>query len=110
MRMRTGSIVLAIGAASLLSASTAAARTTVTIKDIQFSKDTVRVSPGAVVIWKDADSNVSHNVTSKGEDRFASSDTLQSGDSHRVRFRQSGNYRYVCTIHPASMRARIVVR
>lgn len=109
MRTRFASTLAVTVAALLLAAVPASARTTVSIKDIAFSKGTVKVQPGEVVVWKDMDGYVTHNVTSRGKHRFASSGSLQVGDSHRVRFKQTGQYRYVCTIHPVNMRAKIVV-
>lgn len=95
-------------AAAFAAAAPAAARTTVPIRGLEFKKPSVRVEQGESVVWKDQDRFVSHTVTSRGKDRFRSSPYLQSGDEHRVRFRRSGTYRYVCKVH-SFMQGRIVV-
>ena len=81
---------------------------TVVIRNIDFSRHTVRINRGDSVRWRFADAGVSHNVTSRGTPRFRSSRSMQSG-SYAVRFTRAGTYRYVCTIHPG-MRGRVVVR
>ncbi len=108
MRIRIGSIALTTSALVLLVSGTAGARTVVPIKGIEFRKPFVQVNRGEAVLWKDKDGFVSHTVTSRGNKRFHSSQYLQKGDSHRVRFTQRGSYRYVCRIHP-NMRGRIRV-
>jgi plastocyanin len=81
---------------------------TVVIKNIDFSRHTVRINRGDSVRWRFADAGVSHNVTSRGRPRFRNSRSMQSG-TYAVRFTRAGTYRYVCTIHP-SMRGRVIVR
>ena len=97
--------ILALG----LAAAPAGAGSTrvVRIADIDFSPATVRIARGATVEWRFRDGNTPHNVRSRGTRRFAGSATKTSG-THRVRFRRSGTYRYVCTIH-LNMRGRVVV-
>ncbi len=80
----------------------------VVLKDIDIKPSTVRVVRGTTVEWRFRDGRVPHNVTSRGRPRFRSSSTKRTG-THRVRFRKTGTYRYVCTIHP-SMRGKVVVR
>jgi plastocyanin len=109
MRMRIAPIAVAAGAALLLPACPAIARTTIPIKGIAFTKESARVDRGEQVVWKDRDAHVTHTVSSRGEHRFASSGSLREGDAHSVKFRRSGIYRYVCRVHPANMRARIIV-
>jgi len=87
-----------------------AARTrTVVLEDIAFSPKTVRISRGDRVrwVWRDGPFT-EHNVRSRGTRRFKGSSTKAEG-THVVRFRRSGTYRYLCTLHPG-MSARIVVR
>ena len=103
------------GAAALITAaaaSTAGAASTkvVAIKDIDFKPSTVRITRGSTVEWRflDAASGAPHNVRSRGRLRFRGSATKTTG-THRVRFRRTGTYRYVCTVHPG-MDGKVVVR
>jgi plastocyanin len=92
------------GALAAGPAAHAAKATTVTLKDISFTKSTVRISRGASVKWVWKDGSTPHNVT------FANkhSKTQQSG-SYTLEFAKSGTYRYHCTIHPG-MDGKIIVR
>jgi len=85
----------------------AATTRTVTIKNIAFSKPTVRIAVGDTVRWNFRDSPSNHNVTSTGNRRFRSSASKITG-SYSVRFTKPGTYRYVCTIH-ANMTGKVVV-
>lgn len=91
----------------LATPAVAATTRTVTIKNIAFSKPTVRIAKGDTVRWLFRDSPSSHNVTSRGTRRFRSSASKLTG-SYSVRFTKSGTYRYVCTIHP-NMTGKVVV-
>jgi plastocyanin len=51
------------------------------------------------VTWRWNDGRTRHNVRSVGTRRFKSS-TLKATGTHRVVFRRSGTYKYVCTVHP----------
>ena len=86
----------------------AAATRTVVLKDIDFTPSTVQIRRGSRVRWVWKDPRVSHDVTSRGRNRFRSSQTKLTG-THAVRFRRKGTYRYTCTIHP-SMVGKVVVR
>jgi plastocyanin len=94
------------GPAAAVPAATPAAKV-VELKDFQVRPATVRIRRGAAVEWRFLDRPAPHNVTSRGKRRFRSSPSQQTG-TYRVRFRRSGAYRYVCTIHP-NMRGRVVV-
>ena len=93
-------------AADPAGASAAAVRV-VRLEGFKVRPDTIRVRRGATVEWRFLDDPAPHNVTSRGKQRFRSSPSQRSG-THRVRFRRSGTYRYVCTIH-FNMRGRVVV-
>lgn len=80
----------------------------VKLQDFQVRPATVRIRRGRTVEWRFLDRPAPHNVTSRGRQRFRSSPSKRSG-TYRVRFRKSGTYRYICTIHP-NMRGRVVVR
>lgn len=79
----------------------------VKLQDFEIRPATVRIRRGGTVEWRFLDRPGPHNVTSRGERRFRSSASKQTG-THRVRFRRSGTYRYLCTIHP-NMRGKVVV-
>jgi plastocyanin len=82
----------------------AATTTTVTLKDISFTKPTVKISRGASVTWVWKDAPTPHNVT------FANrhSKTQQNG-RYTLKFAKAGTYNYHCTIH-FGMNGKIVVR
>lgn len=83
----------------------------VRLKNIKFSPGRVVIARGQSVTWEflDASILVTHNVTSVGHLRFHSSPTMRSG-SYTVKFTKSGTYRFMCTIHPASMNGEVIVR
>lgn len=100
--------LLAVAAVLAFVAPAGAATTkTVTLKNIDFSRPTVRITVGDSVRWLFRDGTVSHNITSRGRPRFRSSVSKSSG-SYTVRFTKAGTYRYVCTIHP-NMTGKVVV-
>jgi plastocyanin len=86
----------------------AAAVKTVVLRDIEFTPASVSIARGGSVRWSWKDPSASHNVTSRGRNRFRSSDTRLKG-TYTVRFTRKGTYRYVCTIHP-NMLGKVVVR
>ena len=102
-RLLLAAVVLGTAAAPVAAATTA----TVTVKDIDFSRHSVRIHRGDSVRWLFRDAPTPHNVTSTGAPRFRSSSSRQSG-SYAVRFTRRGTYRYHCTIHPG-MTGRVVV-
>ncbi len=80
----------------------------ITIKNIAFNPGKVTVAKGALVAWRYRDGLTFHNVTAAGR-RFRSSRDRRDG-VHRVRFRRSGRYRYMCTLHGLAMKGVVVVR
>lgn len=119
---RTGTLVAAAAVAAVVVTSagsagapananapaTTAAVKVVKLQDFEVRPATVRIRRGGTVEWRFLDRPSPHNVTSRGSKRFRSSPSQQTG-SYRVRFRRSGTYRYLCTIHP-NMRGKVVVR
>jgi plastocyanin len=99
--------VLVVSAVAAAPAAGARTATTVVIRNIDFSRHTVRIHRGESVRWRFADAGVSHNVTSRGRPHFRSSTSMLTG-TYTVRFTRPGAYRYVCTIHP-NMKGRVIV-
>ncbi len=78
----------------------------VSIENLAFVPPVVYVPPTTQVRWTNNDT-VPHTVTSDPPGLFDSG-TLQPGESFEFRFEETGDYGYICTLHP-SMRASVVV-
>ncbi len=114
MSKRTISALVATAAvgASVVSAlpagasgqATAAATTTVTLKNIKFNPRKVTINRGGTVRWVWRDGSIAHNVTGPG---FKTRTFSRGSFSHR--FTRKGTFRYRCTIHPG-MTGTVVVR
>ena len=85
--------------------ASAAAGTSIVIKDFQFSPATLTVPAGATVIWKNLDDEP-HSV--RGADAWLRSEALDQQETYSVRFTSAGTYRYGCSLHPR-MRGTIIV-
>lgn len=98
------------GTASV-SRTAAAAGHLITLKDIQFHPGVLRIKRGDSVTWKweDADISTQHNVTSLGPTHFKSSTTKMTG-TYTITFATAGTYAFECSIHPASMQGKIIVK
>jgi plastocyanin len=85
----------------------------VTMRRLKFSPGTIHVRVGDRVVWRNRD-NVGHNVTTQ-EDAAATSrvdlasPTIKPGGAFAYVARYAGSAHYVCTIHPTTMHATIVV-
>ena len=86
----------------------ASATKRVTVGDDFFRKRSVTIDSGDTVRWRWVGRN-SHNVTVRRGPRKFNSSTKSSG-SYSKRLRRRGTYRYVCTVHPDSMRGKVVVK
>jgi plastocyanin len=106
--MRPHRLALAAGAliacGTVPSLALAATTTTVTLKNIDFKKSTVKIAKGGSVTWVWKDGDTPHNVT------FATkhSPTKKTG-TYTLRFARAGTFTYHCTIHPG-MDGKVVVR
>jgi plastocyanin len=80
----------------------------VRIGDNFFGRTSLTIQRGDRVRWVWVGGNP-HNVTVTSGPRRFSSSTKRSG-TYRKRLRARGTYRYICTVHPSQMRARVVVR
>jgi plastocyanin len=88
-------------------AAPAARTSTVLVSQFKFRPETVTVSPGDTVEWKNADA-VPHALISQDKK------TIQSGNiekhaSWTFRAEKEGTYDYQCLIHP-TMKARLIVQ
>ena len=102
MHRRTIAIaaLVAVGVLALLGSGAAAAATTIKVDDNFFAPHKKTVSSGTKVKFKWVGSN-SHNVTkTKGPGgSFASETTSRKGVNFTKKFKKSGTYKLVCTIH-----------
>jgi plastocyanin len=85
----------------------------VTMKGLAFSPRTIRIRIGDRVVWRIRD-NVVHNVTTVEDPAGVNlvglaSPTVKPGGAYAYVAHYAGNAIYVCTIHPTTMKARIVV-
>jgi plastocyanin len=85
----------------------------VTMRGLAFAPGTVRVHIGDRVVWRNRD-NVGHTVTTQEDPAGVnlvdlSSPTIKPGAAYAYVARYAGNAQYVCTIHPTTMKGRIVV-
>jgi plastocyanin len=85
----------------------------VRIRDLAFAPRTVRVHVGDRVVWRNRD-NVGHNVTTQEDPAGTNlvdlhSSTIPTGGAYAYIARNAGRALYVCTIHPTTMQAHIVV-
>jgi plastocyanin len=85
----------------------------VTMKGLAFAPKTIRIHIGDRVVWRNRD-NVDHNVTTQEDPSGVNlvglaSPTIKPGGAYAYVAHYAGNAPYVCTIHPTTMTARIVV-
>ncbi len=79
---------------------------TVMIHDFAFSPNSLTVSAGSVVTWKNLDGEPHTVVSAQGLFR---SEALDENDSYSFKFDRPGTYAFICSIHP-QMRGTIVVQ
>ena len=101
-----------IGAAALLCLGTAAVGTaaaaethTVVMDGVKFVPESLTVNRGDTIVWQNKDP-FPHTVTAKGV--FDSHD-IAAGKSWRYTARKTGEFAYVCTLHP-NMKATLIVK
>jgi len=85
----------------------------VTMRKLEFAPRTIHIRVGDRVVWRNRD-NVGHNVTTQEDPAGVglvdlASPTIQPGSAYAYVARYSGTAHYVCTIHPTTMHATIVV-
>jgi plastocyanin len=82
-------------------------------RNIAINPDALKVKVGSTIKWTNYDP-VSHNVTSKGGDGGAGSQSFASknfgeGGTFEFKATKAGVIHYLCTIHPVSMNGTIEV-
>jgi LPXTG-motif cell wall-anchored protein len=77
--------------------ATAAASTSVTIRDFTFSPKSVTIDVGDAVTWTNED-DVEHSATA--EDGSFDTGTFGNGKSRSQTFDTAGTFQYICTPHP----------
>jgi plastocyanin len=85
----------------------------VTIRRLAFAPRTIHLRVGDRVLWRNRD-NVGHNVTTQEDPAGVNlvglaSPTIKPGAAYAYVSHYVGNALYVCTIHPTTMTAHIVV-
>jgi plastocyanin len=85
----------------------------VRMQRLAFAPGTIHLHVGDRVVWRNAD-NVGHNVTTQEDPAGTNlvdlhSPTIPAGATYAYVARYAGAATYVCTIHPTTMQARIVV-
>lgn len=78
----------------------------VAMENISFQPDELTVSAGTTVTWTNLD-GVAHTTTS--DDAVWDSGGLAGGGTFSFTFDEPGTFQYLCSIHPAQMRATITV-
>jgi LPXTG-motif cell wall-anchored protein len=77
--------------------ATAAASTSVTIRDFAFSPKSITIDVGDTVTWTNQD-DVEHSATA--EDGSFDTGTFGNGQSRSHTFDAAGTFQYICTPHP----------
>ena len=100
-------LVLAIALLGLTPPTVGAATKTVRVGDNFFSPSSISIRKGTKVTWRWVGSS-RHNVVATRGASFRS--TIKRSGTYSRTFRRRGTVKYICTIHPASMRGTIRVR
>jgi plastocyanin len=77
------------------------------MKNLAFSPTSIKAKLGDTVKWTNQDSPP-HNVVYVSGPKFASSSTLNTGATFKLKLTQPGTIHYICSIHPF-MKATIIV-
>jgi plastocyanin len=108
-------VAIAVGSVMLIPAA-APARTKVIAgtcaNGCKWSPNARRIRAGSKIVWKVPIGDIRHNVTAyraRGSRRWTKdTDIAPGGKTARV-FRRPGTYRFLCDLHPTTMRGRIRV-
>ncbi len=105
-------VAASIGAAAPSLAAHRSATHVVKAQNIKFTPSRLTIHRGDRVTWHFLDAAIlaPHTVTSEGPLRFKDMRNPKASGTFTVTFTKPGTYRYMCTIHPASMNGVITVR
>ncbi len=105
-------LVAALSLAAAPSSAASSKTRVIKAQNIAFTPERLTINRGDRVTWRFLDAKLlsPHTVTSVGAQRFRDSPTGRLTGSFTVRFAKPGTYKFVCTIHPASMTGVITVR
>ena len=78
----------------------------VTIEALRYSPSTIEVNKGDTVVWRNEDP-FPHTVTA--QNRAFDSGQIAEGKSWKFKARQSGEFTYICTLHP-TMKGTLIVK
>ena len=78
---------------------TTASGTMISIQNYDYSPNTLTISVGTTVTWKNLD-NVPHTVADMNNPRSFGSKLLTNGTTYSYTFTQAGTFQYFCTMHP----------
>lgn len=79
---------------------------TVTIEALRYSPPTIEVNKGDTVVWRNKDP-FPHTVTA--QNRAFDSGQIAEGKSWKFKAKQSGEFTYICTLHP-TMKGTLIVK
>ena len=98
-------LLVAVAIAGSAAPATPPRKWTVHIQGFRFVPETLEVSVGDTVVWKN-DDIVPHTATAK---KVFDSKNLDNGQSWSYTAKHKGEFAYICTYHP-TMKAQLNVR
>lgn len=107
--------MLALAAVATIATGPAAAggkKAKVTVGNNFFSPKSKTVKKGTKVKFRWDGGGAPHNVTKRRGPggKVVSETTSDAGVNFRKKFKQKGTYRFICTIHPDSMKLKLRVK
>ena len=106
MRKLALALVVALALAAIGATYALASTKTITLKDNYFSKSSITIHKGDRVNWRWSNTANRHNVFSRGHFKSRSG---RSGN-FTARFTKRGTYSIICTLHPAQMTMKVIVK
>lgn len=79
---------------------------TVIIEALRYSPPTIEVNKGDTIVWRNKDP-FPHTVTT--QNRAFDSGQIAEGKSWKFKAKQSGEFTYICTLHP-TMKGTLIVK
>jgi plastocyanin len=108
-RKLAGTALAALAAAAVATVPAhAGASKNVSVSNNAFSAKTVNLKKGDKVVWKWTKGGVPHNVT-PANGNAGSATSSKKGFTFTKSFSKAGTFKYVCTIHKASMQITVKV-